>query len=304
MKRITFRSTVLLLSASLIWGFAFIAQSVGMDYLGPFSFNGTRFILGCSVLAPLAILRARIAKKRGTQRGTRKDLIIAGLSCGVVVCIATSLQQVGIMYTSVGKAGFITTLYIIIVPIMGVFLKRRVDGIIWVGAIIAAVGVYLLCIHESFTLNRGDVYIFICAFVFSVHILLIAHFAPRVDGVALSCLQFLVAGIICVSIGYPLEKPIISDFTAGIWPLLYTGILSSGIAFTLQIVGQRDADPSVASLIFSLESVFAVIGGYLLLNQNLTSRELVGCAIMFAAVVLVQLPIKLGSKKRIKTEYK
>ena len=294
MKRITFRSTILLISASLIWGFAFIAQSVGMDYLGPLSFNGTRFILGFAVLAPLAIMRARMAKKNETQRGTKKDLYVAGLSCGLVICIATTLQQIGIMYTSVGKAGFITTLYIIIVPIMGVFIKRRVDGIIWVGAVIAAIGVYLLCVNvnERFVLNLGDVYIFICAFVFSVHILIIAHFAPKVDGVALSCLQFLVAGTICVLIGYPLERPVPGDFIAGLLPLLYTGILSSGVAYTLQIVGQRDADPAVASLIFSLESVFAVLGGYLLLNQNLTMRELVGCGVMFAAVVLVQLPIK------------
>jgi drug/metabolite transporter (DMT)-like permease len=298
MKRITLRSTVLLLSASLIWGFAFIAQSRGMDYLGPLSFNGTRFILGCAVLAPLAIVRARMAKKNGAGRGTGKDLAVAGLSCGLVICLATTLQQIGIMYTSVGKAGFITTLYIIIVPIMGVFIKRRADGIIWAGAVIAAIGVYMLCVNvdESFVLNRGDVYVFICAFVFSVHILLIAHFAPKVDGIALSCLQFLVAGTICIMIGFPLEKPVSGDFVAGLWPLLYTGLLSSGVAYTLQIVGQRDADPAVASLIFSLESVFAVLGGYLLLNQNLTARELAGGAVMCAAVVLVQLPVKAGRR--------
>ncbi|MCL2051345.1 MAG: DMT family transporter [Lachnospiraceae bacterium] len=302
MKRITLKSTLLLLSASLIWGFAFTAQSMGMDYLGPLSFNGTRFILGCAVLAPLVLLRKKAAKKRGKSLGAKKDLLVAGFACGVVVCIATTLQQIGIIYTSVGKAGFITTLYIIIVPIMGIFLNRKADGVIWAGAIIAAVGVYFLCIDENFTLNIGDIYIFICAFVFSVHIHLIAHFAPKVDGVALSCLQFLVAGLISIIIGYPLEKPIISDFIAGIWPLLYAGVLSSGIAFTLQIVGQRDADPSVASLIFSLESVFAVLGGYLLLRQNLSIRELVGCAIMFAAVLLVQLPVKFTKKNYCSTD--
>ena len=269
-----------------------------MDHLGPVSFNGTRFLLGSIALAPLAIIRTRYAEKNGTRRGTKKDLYKAAIICGTLVCIATTLQQIGIVYTTVGKAGFITTLYIIIVPIMGVFLKRHVDGIIWIGAVIAAIGLYLLCINEGMELNRGDVYVFICAFVFSVQILTIAHFAPRVDGVVLSCLQFLVAGLICTMIGFPLEKPAISDFIGGIWPLLYTGVLSCGVAFTLQIYGQRDTDPSVASLIFSLESVFAVIGGYLILNQNLTPRELLGCTIMFAAVLLVQLPIKFEKTKR------
>jgi len=295
--------TVLLLTASLIWGFAFVAQSAGMDYLGPFSFNGTRYFLGCAVLLPLVILRRSAAKKRGINRGTKKDLYLAGISCGIVVCLATTLQQIGIIYTTVGKAGFITTLYIIIVPVMGVFLKRHVDGIIWVGALIAGVGVYLLCINESFTLNRGDIYVFFSAIVFSVHILIIAHFAHRVDGVTLSFMQFLIAGTICSLIGFPLEKPLLSDFVAGLWPLLYTGILSSGVAYTLQIVGQRDADPSVASLIFSLESVFAVLGGYLILNQNLTGRELLGCAVMFAAVILVRLPVKIGIKSGIRKRF-
>jgi len=296
MKRITLKSTVLLLSASLIWGFAFVAQSMGMDYLGPVTFNGARFLLGSFALAPLAILSTHYEKKHNTRRGTPKDLYIAALLCGITVCIATTLQQIGIIYTSVGKAGFITTLYIIIVPIMGVFLKRKVDGIIWIGAVIAAVGLYLLCINEGFDLNRGDVYIFICAIVFSIQILLIAHFAPRVNCIQLSCLQFLIAGLICIAVGLPLEKPAISAFIDGIWPLLYTGVLSCGVAFTLQITGQRDADPSVASLIFSLESVFAVIGGYLILNQNLTPREIIGCAFMFAAVILVQFPIKFKNE--------
>jgi drug/metabolite transporter (DMT)-like permease len=301
MKRISLKSTILLLTASLIWGLAFVAQSAGMDYLGPFSFNGARYLLGCAVLLPIVSIRHRTAKKRGTAlKGAKKDLYIAGIICGIVLCIASTLQQIGIIYTSVGKAGFITTLYIIIVPLMGIFLKRRADGIIWAGVFLAAVGVYLLCINESLTLNRGDLYIFICAFIFSVHILVIAHFAPKVDGVALSSLQFLIAGAICCLIGFPLEKPVLNDFVAGLWPLLYTGIMSSGIAYTLQIVGQRDADPTVASLIFSLEAVFAALGGYFLLNQRLSNRELLGCAIMFAAVILVKLPIRLRKTPRIK----
>jgi drug/metabolite transporter (DMT)-like permease len=310
----------MLLLASFIWGFAFVAQRMGMDYLSPISFNGTRYFLGAAVLAPLVLIRRHLARKKEALTGqqeelgiesekalspedsnvtqtasptsSRKDLLIAGLSCGLVLAVATNLQQIGIYHTTVGKAGFLTTLYIIIVPMLGVFMKRRVDGIIWAGALLAAVGVYLLCIDETFTINSGDIYVIVCAFVFSLHILLIAHFAPRVDGIELSLSQFLVAGIISCLIGFPLEKPLISDFIGAFWPLAYTGFLSSGVAYTLQIYGQRRADPSACALIFSLEAVFAVLGGFLILQQVLSARELIGCAIMLAAVVLVQLPLR------------
>ena len=290
-RRISGRSTALLTLASLIWGFAFVAQSAGMDHLGPLSFNGTRYFLGCAVLLPLVLIRRRGAGKSGGSSASPKTLWLAALSCGVVLATATGLQQVGIIYTTVGKAGFITTLYIIIVPIMGVFFKKRVDAIIWIGALLALLGVYLLCVGEGFTLNRGDILVFLCAIVFSIHILCIDHFASRIDSIILSFMQFFVAGSISCLIGFPLEKPLIADFIAAALPLAYVGILSCGVAYTLQIIGQRDADPAVAALVFSLEAVFAVLGGFLVLNQRLTARELVGCVIMFAAVVLVQLPL-------------
>ena len=294
--RISKKSVALLLLASLIWGFAFVAQSQGMDHMPPFSFNGSRYFLGFLVLLPLVLWRYKNARRKGGTGKYNKDLLIGGLICGVVLAVATNFQQVGIIHTTVGKAGFITTLYIIIVPLMGVFLKRKVDGLIWAAALLAAAGLYLLCINEGFTLNRGDLYILISAFVFSVHILLIAHFAPRVDGIALSLMQFFVAGLISISIGFPLEQPAPSDFLAAIWPLAYVGILSTGGAFTLQIIGQRGADPAVASLIFSLEAVFAALGGFLILGESLSGRELAGCAIMLAAVALSLLTPKNGQR--------
>ncbi len=292
MKRIPLSSGILLFTAAVIWGFAFVAQREGMEYLGPFSFNGARYLLGSAVLLPLVLVRKKAARKRGLTRGTRKDTWLGGLCCGLVICSASMFQQLGLLHTTVGKAGFITTLYIILVPLLGIFLKRKVPRIIWVGAMLSAVGMYLLCINEQFTISKGDGLLLICALLFSVHIMVIDYFSPKVDGVELSCLQFLIAGVICFVIGVLREHPQPADFLAGIIPLAYTGILSSGVAYTFQIVGQRDADPAVAALILSLESVISVLAGWMILGQRLSGRELAGCAIVFAAVILVQLPVK------------
>lgn len=292
MKNISLKSSMLLFLAAFIWGVAFVAQSVGMDYMGPLSFNGARFLMGSVVLLPLVIYRRQKNRKEGIPAPDTKITIKGGICCGLALCAAALLQQYGIMYTTVGKAGFITTLYIIMVPIFGIFLKKRVPGKVWIGAVIAAFGMYLLCMSERLALSKGDGLVFICAIIFSVHILVIDYFSPKADGVEISCIQFLTAGVIA-SIGALLfENPQLGQFIAGIIPLAYAGILSSGVAYTLQVVGQKNVEPTVASLILSLESVVSMLAGWVILHQALTGRELFGCVLVFTAVILVQLPDK------------
>ncbi len=298
MKKYALRSSFLLFLAAFIWGVAFVAQSVGMDYMGPFSFNGARFLMGSAVLLPLVYVRRKKDKENNISRAGLKITLTGGICCGIALCSAALLQQFGIIETTVGKAGFITTLYIIIVPIMGIFLKKKVPGKVWIGAVLAAFGMYLLCMSEEFALSRGDTYVFICAILFSIHILVIDYFSPRADGVELSCLQFLTAGIISSILALVFEKPELSGFIDGIVPLAYAGIMSSGVAYTLQIVGQKDLDPTIASLILSLESVVSMLAGWVILGQELTSRELFGCVLVFGAVILVQLPERGRNRNR------
>lgn len=296
MKNTSLKSSFLLFLAAFIWGVAFVAQSVGMDYMGPFSFNGARFLMGSAVLVPLVIYRRKQNKKAGIPPADTKITIRGGICCGLALCAAALLQQYGIMYTTVGKAGFITTLYIILVPIFGIFLKKKVPGKVWIGALLAAIGMYLLCMSEKLMLGKGDGLVFICAIIFSIHILVIDYFSPKADGVELSCIQFLTAGVIAGVLAFLFENPQLSQFIEGIIPLAYAGILSSGVAYTLQVVGQKNVEPTIASLILSLESVVSMLAGWILLNQALSKRELFGCALVFAAVILVQLPER---KKRI-----
>lgn len=218
--------------------------------------------------------------------------LIGGCCCGLAICTASMFQQYGIQYTTVGKAGFITTLYIIIVPIMGLFFGKKVRRIVWAGAALAAAGMYLLCVNETLSLNKGDLLVFICAVIFSIHILVIDYFSPKADGVKLSCIQFFVAGIICTIGAFLVETPTWSALVSGAVPVLYAGVMSCGVAYTLQIIGQRNLDPTVASLILSLESVVSVLAGWVILNQIMSSKEIFGCVLVFAAVILVQLPEK------------
>ena len=292
MKKFSLKSSLLLFLAAFIWGVAFVAQSVGMDYMGPLTFNGARFLMGSLVLLPFVLVRRKQNKKTGKEPASLKTTIVGGVCCGLALCSAALFQQYGIMYTTVGKAGFITTLYIILVPFFGIFLKKRISGKVWIGAVIAAAGMYLICMSERLALSRRDTLVFICAILFSVHILVIDHFSPMADGVELSCIQFLTAGVIG-SIGAILfEQPTLKCLIDGIIPLAYAGILSSGVAYTLQVVGQKDMDPTVASLILSMESVFSALAGWVILHQKLSGRELFGCVLVFMAVILVQLPEK------------
>jgi drug/metabolite transporter (DMT)-like permease len=220
----------------------------------------------------------------------KKTLLIGGLCCGVAIAVASILQQYGISMTTVGKAGFITALYIVIVPILGIFLHKKPRLILWVSVVLAISGLYFLCMTDSFSFSSGDLLVMLCAFVFSIHILIIDHFSPKVDGVRMSCIQFFVAGILCGIPALILEHSQLSAVTAAWAPILYAGILSCGVAYTLQIVAQKNYDPTVASLILSLESVFSVLAGWVILHQSLSPKEILGCVLVFIAIILVQLP--------------
>lgn len=284
MKR---KNSAFLLLAAVIWGVAFVAQSAGMEYVGGFTFNCIRSLLGGVVLLPVFWLHRE--KGQGSFWKRNKTLLTGGICCGVVLGIASNLQQQGIRYTSVGKAGFITALYIVLVPFFGLFLHKKVGRLVWIGLLFAVSGLYFLCMDGQFTVGRGDLLMLLCAAFFAVHILVVDHFAPLVNGVALSCVQFFTCGVLS---GIPmllLEQVSMEALTGAAVPILYAGVMSCGVAYTLQIVGQKNMNPTVASMILSLESVVSVLAGQLILQQRLTDRELLGCGLMFVAVVLAQL---------------
>lgn len=297
------RGNMMLSLAALIWGVSFVAQKAGMEYIGPFTFNGIRFLLGSLVLVPVILVMDSLKKKKEAgiapaqieKKGGNKDLIIGGLSCGVILFIAGNLQQIGMMYTTAGKAGFITALYIVLVPILGLYAGKKVKPVLWICVAMAMAGLYLLCVKENLTIGRGDLLVIACAFGFSVHILVIDHFAPKVDGVKLSCLQFLTAGVLCLPFMLGFETISWASIVDCAQPILYSAVLSCGVAYTLQVVAQKDTEPTVASLILSAESVFAVIAGILILNEQITAREVLGCVIMFAAILLSQLPASIAA---------
>lgn len=290
-KKTSIKSSLMLFLAAVIWGVAFVAQSVGMDYMGPFTFNGARFLIGGIVLLPVAWFRNK-NKKAQEAPGDKRALLTGGVCCGLFLCVASLLQQFGIMYTTVGKAGFLTTLYIIIVPVCGIFLHKKIGIKIWIGAVIAVAGMYLLCMSGGFTVSRGDGLVLLCALAFSGHILVVDYYSPRTDSVKLSCIQFLTSGIICTVLAFVLEAPSLQALMSGWLPVLYAGVLSCGVAYTLQVVGQKNVEPTIASLLLSMESVVSVLAGWAILGQRLSARELAGCALVFAAVILVQLPDK------------
>lgn len=286
------KGAILLALAAFIWGTGFVAQSLGMEHIGPFTFNGVRTLVGGVFLLPVIFFISKSRKSMGveTDSAGNRLFIPAGILCGLFLCAASSLQQIGIQYTSAGKAGFLTALYIVMVPIIGIFMKKFPGVKVWIGVVIAAIGTYILSVKDGFAIESGDLYIICSAFIFSFHIIVIGHFSPKTDAVKMSCVQFFTAGIIAVVIAIFVEKPLMADILASWGPILYAGIISSGIAYTLQIVGQRDTPPAVASLILSLESVFAVLAGWVILGEQLSPKELFGCVLVFAAVILAQLP--------------
>lgn len=290
------KGNIMLIMTALIWGTAFVAQSVGMDYVGPYTFLFARSFIGGMFLIPCMFFLKRFNKSKEEENNTKKKdnrtLIIGGILCGIMLFVASAFQQCGIQYTTVGKAGFITALYIIIVPILGIFLKKKAGIKIWIAVLISVAGLYLLCINETFSISKGDLLVFICAFFFAVHILVIDHFSPKVDGVMMSCIQFFVCGIISAVFMLIYEKPEINTIINAYMPVLYAGIISSGIGYTLQIVAQKDTEPVIASLLLSLESVFAVLGGWVILHQVLSFKEFIGCVLVFGAIIIAQIPEK------------
>ena len=301
-QQIPLKNSLFLLLAAVIWGIAFVAQSVGMDYVGGFTFNAVRSLIGSAVLVPLILIpgqknsdnseisEAAASTPSGIQK--RKDLIIGGISCGICLCLASNFQQFGIKYTTVGKAGFITACYIVIVPIIGLFLGKKCSKFIWAAVAMALIGLYLLCITDGFSIGKGDLLVLVCAFLFSIHILVIDHFSPKADGVKLSCIQFLTCGILSAIPALILEHPQVSSILAAWQPILYAGVMSCGVAYTLQVIGQKNMNPTVASLILSMESCISVLAGWIILGQQLSAKEILGCVIMFAAIILAQLPQK------------
>lgn len=291
------KNGLILFLAAFIWGTAFVAQSMGMDYLGPFAFNGIRSFVGGIALLPCIALLDRIKQKEDGKESTiraaeKRTLLTGGLCCGLCLFAASSLQQIGIQYTTVGKAGFITAFYIVLVPVFGIFLKKKIGWKVWVAVALSIAGLYFLCITETFTIGKGDIYVFFCALIFSMHILVIDYFAPRTDGVKMACIQFFVAGILSLPFMLEFETTTLEAVFKSTGPILYAGVMSSGVAYTLQIVGQKNMNPAVASLILSLESSISVLAGWVILGQSLSAREGFGCVMMFAAIILAQLPDK------------
>lgn len=296
------KSNLLLLLTAFIWGSSFVAQKSGMDYIEPFTYNGIRTFIGGLVLIPVIFFLGKLNGSKenasaqedpAVKAANRKILIIGGICCGMALFAAASLQQFGIKYTTAGKAGFITTLYVVMVPIFSIFLRKKVKPIMWLCVAMGAVGMYMLCMKgDSFRLEFGDTLVLLCAVAFTIHILVIDYFSPKADGVKLSCIQFLFSGTLGIICMFIFEHPDINAIIDCAVPILYAGVLSCGVAYTLQVVAQKDADPTAASLILSLESVFAALSGAVLLHESMTLRELAGCAIIFAAVIIAQLPSK------------
>lgn len=299
------RNSFLLVLAALIWGFAFVAQSTGGDAVGPYTFNCIRSVIGGIVLLPVIKLSDRMhwSRRKPVSRQDWRTLLTGGVSCGIALSIASNLQQMGIyMGSPVGKAGFLTACYMLMVPILGIFLKRKCGWNVWLGIVIAVVGLYLLCIKGSFSIQFSDFLILLCALAFAVQILVVDHYVDMVDGTRMACIEFLVCGatsaipMIFMDMGLSLSE--ISEWASAFsdpyaWiPILYAGVLSCGVAYTLQIIGQRGMNPTIASLLMSLESVFSVLAGWILLGEALSGREISGCILIFGAVVLAQLQVK------------
>lgn len=285
------RGSIMLLIAALIWGTAFVAQSEGMRYVEPFTYNAVRTLIGGFVLIPIIIIFRKIPRKDGASEKTSlRATITGGMVCGLFLFIASSFQQSGISMTTAGKAGFITTLYIIIVPLFGLFFRRKVSPVLWFCVLIAAVGFWLLCIKEGVSIGKGDLLVLCCAVFFAMHIMSIDHFNGKyVDAMLMSCIQFFTAGILMMICMFLFETPQIGNILDAKVTILYAGFMSSGVAFTLQVIGQKDTEPTVATLLMSLESVFAALSGWLILHEALSIKELIGCVLVFSAVILAQL---------------
>lgn len=328
MNKKTLQGMLLLFIATWVWGVAFVAQSVGTGYMNAFAFNCIRNFIGAAVLVPFIIVRNH--KARGdmssvdpmamnttnttkatpkkhiseNKRPLRSPLLWGGIICGAALCISVNFQQLGLEYSTVGKSAFITTLYIVFVPLLGIFLKKKVPFQTWIGVVLALVGFYLLCMkNEVFTLGLGDIYMLLCAFFYSIQILFVDYFAQKTDAIKLSALEFLICGILSGIGMFFTEIPSWSNILGSAIPLLYTGAASTGIGFTFQVIGQKHVPATIASLIMSLESVIAALAGWILLHEILSTKEMLGCGMVFVAIIITQLPFdKTFHKIRLKKE--
>lgn len=287
-----FKGSLMLLITSLIWGTAFVAQSEGMNYVEPFTYNAMRTLLGGVVLIPVIILFRFLDKRNGREKAnfSLKNTVTGGICCGIVLFIASSFQQSGIAQTTAGKAGFVTALYIVIVPLIGIFLHKKMPLRMWLFIAIALAGFWLLCIKQDIGISSGDLLVFFGAIFFAVHITVIDFFNEKnTDGVLMSCIQFFTAGLLMLICMFIFEKPTIPNIVGAGGTILYAGIMSCGVAYTLQILGQKHTNPTLATMLMSLESVFAALSGWLILGEKLSIKEFFGCVLIFAAVILAQL---------------
>ena len=282
---------IMLWITAAIWGFAFVAQRAGMEFIGPFTFNGIRFLLGSASLIPLIFW---MKFKQNSTSVKRKNILKGGLLAGAVLFIGASLQQAGMVYTTAGKAGFITGFYVILVPIIGLFIGQHITRILWMGALIALAGLYLLTVDGPVVLQNGDLLILLSAFFWAIHVQLINKLVDTHAALPLSAFQFAVCGILSLTTASVFETITLDTILQATWPLLYGGFMSVGIAYTMQVVAQQHVHPAYASIILSFETVFAVIGGWLLLNEMLSLRNLAGCLLMLSGMVMVQV---WGSKR-------
>lgn len=312
MKSVKLRNSIILVITAFIWGIAFAFQSTGSRAIGAHTFNFARNTIGGLFLLLLIFVFDKIGwSYKPKTKEDKKNLIVGGLCCGIVLFFASTTQQVALfMGAEAGKAGFLTACYILLVPIIGIFFKKKCGIIVWISVIIAACGLYFLCINEALVLKASDILLMVCALCYSFHILVIDHFSPLTDGIRLSCIQTFTTAVVSFIVACFFE--IGKMDSVGAWlaqfdnkaawiAILYTGIMSSGIAYTMQIIGQKGLNPAVASIIMSLESVFSVLGGAVLLHEILTGREMLGCALIFVAIISAQLPENIF-KKKVKEE--
>jgi drug/metabolite transporter (DMT)-like permease len=285
------RANLLLLLTAVIWGFAFVAQRTGMEHVGPFTFNAVRFFIGGLVLTPFIFLRERHSAVNGRRSavGHRRSLLAGGTLAGAVLFAAATLQQVGIIFTTAGKAGFITSLYVVIVPLLGLALGHRVSAAVWTGAVLAAVGLYFLTIEGEFSMAWGDLLVLVGALLWAVHMLLLGRLSPGNDPVKLALAQFWTCAALSGMVALLTETITAADLRAALPPILFTGVMSIGVGYTLQVVAQGHTRPADTAIILSLEAVFAVVGGWLLLGEQLTARALIGCGLMLAGILISQL---------------
>jgi len=303
MEKKTLRSDLMLLLTSAIWGFAFVAQMKGMEFIGPYLYNGIRFAIGSVSLLPLIyFLNRKKSNKQKKQKLEKKGIFPAGLIAGSVLFLGASLQQVGLQYTTAGKAGFITGLYVILVPIIGILLKHKTGVPTWIGALLAATGLYFISVRGDFSIGKGDLLILFCSVFFALHVLTIDHYSKKIEPVLLASIQFAWCALFSIIVAVIKEPILLESIISATVPILYGGLGSVGTAYTLQVIAQKDAPPAHSAIILSLESVFAVIGGIILLAEGMTTRGYTGCALMLAGMLASQWDVIF--RKKIKSEKK